>query len=66
MNIMEEGNIDLMNMNMSSPFHSNEQQSPMIRDINSDWEIVWRGVTKEVKIKLSYKKSSKKVTKTIV
>ena len=68
---IEEGNIELLNI--TSPFHEPitpnevlaEQRSPLFSsDMNSDWDLVWKDVTKIVNIK-SYKSSSK-ISKTIL
>jgi len=69
---IEEGNIELLNI--TSPFHLEsispnevlaEQRSPLFNsDMNSEWDLVWKDVTKIVNIK-SYKSSSK-ISKTIL
>ena len=70
---IEEGNIELLNI--TSPFHLEsisptevlaEQRSPLFNtDMNSEWDLVWKDVTKIVNIK-SYKSSSKISKKTIL
>ena len=72
-NVIEEGNIEFLNI--TSPFHLEstpnevlaEQISPLFSsdmNMNSDWDLVWKNVTKVVNIK-SYKSSSK-ISKTIL